>query len=62
MNELEVVRQELAEARRELEHKEAAPVESRVVDEERYMASLLRLQRRVKELRDEERRLEEEDE
>ena len=41
------VRQELAEARKELEHKERSPIDHRVTDEDRYMASLLRLQNRV---------------
>ena len=59
--ELDIVRQELAEARVELRHKEAAPIEGRVADEDRYMVSLLRLQKRVRDLEAEERRLEQED-
>ena len=55
--ELQATREELAEARRELEHKENAPIEGRVADEDRYMISLLRLQSRVRALEEEERRL-----
>ena len=55
--ELQATREELAEARRELEHKENAPIEGRVADEDRYMVSLLRLQSRVRALEEEEQRL-----
>lgn len=55
--ELQAVREELAEAERELEHKENAPIEGRVADEDRYMVKLLALENRVRALREEERRL-----
>lgn len=61
MDELDVVRQELLEARLELADKEEAPIQGRVADEDRYMVSLLRLQKRVRDLEAEERRLEGED-
>jgi hypothetical protein len=51
------VRQELADARRELEHKENAPIEGRVADEDRYLVTLLRLQNKVTALEEEERRI-----
>ena len=60
-DELDDIRQELLEARLELAHKEAAPIQGRVVDEDRYMIGLLRLQKRVRDLEAEERRLEGED-
>ena len=55
--ELQVTREELELALRELEHKENAPIEGRVADEDRYMISLLRLQSRVRALQEEEQRL-----
>ena len=54
---LQATREELEVARRELEHKENAPIEGRVADEDRYMISLLRLQSRVRALQEEEQRL-----
>lgn len=61
-HELQAVREELAEAERELEAKEAAPIEGRVTDEALYMSSLRELQARVEELRAEERRLAQDEE
>lgn len=55
--ELDVVREELATARDDLRHKEAAPIERRVTDEDRYMVGLLRLQARIRSLEAEEARL-----
>ena len=55
--ELQVTREELELALRELEYKENAPIEGRVADEDRYMVSLLRLQSRVRALKEEEHRL-----
>lgn len=57
MNEAEDVRDELAQAREEMRHKEVAPIEGRVANEERYMESLLALQKRINSLAEEERRL-----
>ncbi len=54
------VRQELDDARREFQSMEAAPMDGRVVDEDRYMVALLRLQSRVRALEEEEARLERE--
>jgi uncharacterized small protein (DUF1192 family) len=54
---LQALREELAVAERELEEKEAAPIEGRVADEALYMISLRQLQRRVDELRAEVGRL-----
>ena len=56
-HELQAVREELETARTELGHKERAPIDHRVTDEDRYMVSLLRLQARVRSLEEEERKL-----
>lgn len=57
MSELDDVRDELAQAREEMRHKEVAPIEGRVANEERYMETLLALQKRISSLVEEERRL-----
>lgn len=56
-DDLRDVQQELVEAREQLRHKEDAPIDHRVADEDRYMVSLLRLQTRVRALEEEERKL-----
>lgn len=55
--ELEDVQDELADAKRELQSKEEASLDRRVVDEDRYQISLLRLRQKVRSLEAEERRL-----
>ena len=54
--ELAVVRQELADKRREHEEKERG-AHPRIVDEDRYMVGLLRLEKDIRELVAEEERL-----
>ena len=54
--ELEVVRQELADKQREHEEKERG-AHPRIVDEDRYMVGLLRLEQDIRELIAEEERL-----
>lgn len=60
--ELQAVREELAEAERELEAKEAAPLDHRVTDDVLYQVSLRQLRRRVENLRADEEALAEAEE
>ena len=55
--ELQAIQEELEVKRRELAHKEVAPIEGRVTDEDRYMVGLLRLEKDIRELEEERRRL-----
>lgn len=60
--ELQAVREELSVAERELEAKEAAPLDHRVTDEALYQVSLSLLRRRVESLRADEKALSEAEE
>lgn len=57
MTELDDVREELEQVREELRRKDEAPLEGRVVDEDRFLMSVLRLEKRERDLVKEERRL-----
>lgn len=56
LGELEDVREELARAREDLEQKERVPLDH-ITDEDLYQVSLMRLQKRVRSLEAEERRM-----
>lgn len=56
LDELRDVRQELDEKRREHADREN-DAHPRIVDEDRYLVSLLRLEKQIKDLEEEERRL-----